>query len=49
MVREMKANLEYIGEETAEVLGFDNEEELEAALIPLMQEVSGFESIAIAV
>ncbi len=36
-----------VGTETPEVLGFSNEGELEKALVPLMQEVTQKDSIAI--
>ena len=46
MIKEIETNIESIGVEPLEVLGFNTEEELEAALMPLMQEIVGIETIA---
>ena len=46
MLTEINSEMISLGNEPSEVLGFKNEEDLEAALIPLMQEVISNTNIA---
>ena len=47
MTNPVESNLISLGNETAEVLGFKTEEQIETALIPLMAEVFHNESISV--
>ena len=46
MITQIKTELICLGDEPAEVLGFQTEEELEAALSPLMEDITVKETIA---